>query len=95
MKKKLLWISCLFLIVGCGGGHDDLELIKKISPLRDIPIPEEIETLDNSQELKLNPILEDSIITLEEQEELIKLVENLLEELAYYKRMYYLQLLKK
>ena len=89
MKKR--WLSSLVvcLLLGCSGGHDDIELIKHVSPLRDAPIP-----LDAPSK-SLDPILADSIITLEEQTELIKVIESLLEELAYYKRMYYLQLLKK
>lgn len=95
IKHLILLCSCL--LIGCGGEKAEIEQSRAHqSPLRNLPIPldqayDESPTVD----LELNPLLQDSILTLEEQEELIEMVETLLQELAHYKRLYYLQLLKK
>lgn len=92
--KRLLTSLILLGLIGCNGEKEDINLSQYVSPLRNVPIPIEDET-PWTQDIELNPILQDSIITLEEQEELIKMIEDLLKELAYFKREYYLLKLKK
>lgn len=95
MEKLLLVSLCCVGLLGCSGGKDDVELVKYVSPLRNVPIPLDAdETPQETYEEALNPILKDSIMTLEEQQELIDLVKKLLDELAFYQRAYYLQKLK-
>lgn len=93
MSKVSIILLCV-VIVGCGGAKPEEIAIKYMSPFRDLPVEDvmpEIET----REIDLNPILKDSIITLEEQEFLLKVLSDLLDELAKYKKLYYMQLLKK
>ena len=75
--------------------------IVTLADIQDRVVDEELDPPDfdgrtpTLEDIELNPILKDSIITLEEQQELMEMIEKLLEELAYYRKLYYLQLLKK
>lgn len=95
MGKLLLISMCCLGLLGCSSTPDEEMLTQKqISPLQYAPIPLELE-VETTRDLRIDPILQDSIITLAEQELLIEALETLLQELSYYKRLYYLQLLKK
>ena len=106
MKKWLLISLISIWVAGCHPtilvNDPSQEPEMSIKP-RHLPIPldEELDPPDfdgrtpTLEDIELNPILKDSIITLEEQQELMEMIEKLLEELAYYRKLYYLQLLKK
>ena len=90
------WLLSSILIVGvmagCSSGTTPVEQIEPVSRFNAY-----VDTQDASPvntDAIINPILQDSIITLEEQEKLVSLIENLLQELAYYKRLYYLRMLQ-
>lgn len=95
MMKYILCL-CSLLLIGCGGEKAEIEEQSRasLSPLRNLPIPAD-EEYEQSPTVDIDPILQDSIITLEEREELITMIENLLNELSYYKREFYLQKLRK